>query len=257
MTQRANEHFDDRLDAFLDDLMDARDREAFERELQDHPDLRVIVAQHDAIDASIRRTCMPPSEEALRAIALRALNASGTARRSSRVPASLRPWAAAAALALCVTGTWMIWTVVSDITDRRDPYAQPWRSMAAVYEDQRDIMKPDWVCDNDPEFRAAFEGRFGQPLLLAALPENVAALGLCYSNTISKRTFYLLAEVNDTPVLVFVDRVENDSGKLLEKRGTLHAHRSEVDDLVLYEVTPFEQPHMLPYFYNPDKGSQS
>jgi len=75
MRERTEGQFDDRLEAYLDDLLDQQDRAAFERLVQERPELRRTVAQQDAIDASIRRVCAPPSEDALRAVANRALQA--------------------------------------------------------------------------------------------------------------------------------------------------------------------------------------
>jgi hypothetical protein len=90
-------------------------------------------------------------------------------------------------------------------------------------------------------------------MLLAELPEDVVALGLSYSNTISPRTMLLLTEVAGESVLVFIDRRDTDDERSLFRGDDIHLFRRNVGDLVLYELSPFENRRVIDYFFNPDE----
>lgn len=125
--------------------------------------------------------------------------------------------------------------------------------MLAIYQD--DVMKgfePDWVCRDDVEFANAFRGHYGQRLQLHPLPGNIAALGFSYANTISQRTLLVLVRVDERPVMVFVDRIASDDRRSWPAESNLHLHRAIIGELVVYELSPFEEPHVLSYFFDPD-----
>lgn len=168
-----------------------------------------------------------------------------------------RGLAAAALLAIAVGGIWYSWTLVRP-TPLEDVYApQPWRSFSTVYDDmRRNGFQPDWVCRSERQFEAAFSRRFRQPLLLAALPPGVSAGGISYSHTLSESTVTVLGNVDNEPILVFVDRLSIDQLPPPPVPEGLNLYRREIDDLVLYELTPHDRPGVLPYFYNPSTALQ-
>jgi hypothetical protein len=258
MTRLAGRQPEDLLDAYVDGLLDDDERVAFENELHRRPALRDEVERQERIDGSLREAFSPPSTERLRAlINLADRGEEDMSPRAFRFPAPLRHVALAASLLLAVAGLWMIQSVVAPSSTGPDPYAvQAHRTIQQVYDDERTSgFEPDWVCENDQEFRSAFAMRFRQPLLLRALPEDIAAVGLSYSNTISTDTIYLLARVGNERVLVFVDKLERVETAPTVDDPSLRVHRRVVDDLVLYEVSPLAEPSVIEYFFNPENES--
>ena len=83
-------------------------------------------------------------------------------------------------------------------------------------------------------------------------PVGVNAVGLSYCNSITPRTLILLAKVKDRPVLVFVDRLDKDEGQSLPPGSALKLFSRTVDELVLYELTPLAEPHLLGLFRRPE-----
>ncbi len=108
------------------------------------------------------------------------------------------------------------------------------------------------MCENDEEFADSFFKSYRQRLLLAQLPDRVSALGLAYCNSITLKTTYLLATVEGEPVIVFVDRGDRDAGQTLSSGSDLHLYSRHVGSLVLYELSPLDQPRLLDHFYDPD-----
>ena len=152
-----------------------------------------------------------------------------------------------------VFGLYRIWSFVQPrpVIDQYAP--QPWRSLEKVYHDTvAGGFKPNWVCKNDREFKAAFQRRLGQALLLPPPPPGVAWAGLDYSNSITPQTMFLLTWVRGKEVIVFADRNEFDKGQSLPPESGLHLFRRQVGKLVLYECTPYDQPSVLEEFYIPD-----
>ncbi len=241
------------LDAYLDGLLGDADRKAFELELDRRHDLRSAVEHQQAIDAALKRLVSPPSEEQLNLIAERADEA-GRRRispgRGWRVVA--RRLAVAAALAGGTFGAWQIWDFVRPGSHSANPYVQqPWRSFETVYRDKiADGFQPAWVCKDDKEFADSFWAIHRQRLLLGELPEGTKALGLAYSNSITPRTSYLLAQASGERLIVFVDRIERDTQQ--PAPAGLHLFRRQIGKLVLYELSPLDEAALLDRFYDPD-----
>ncbi len=75
-------------------------------------------------------------------------------------------------------------------------------------------------------------------------------VGLTYCGGLSRYTTTMLARVDGQPVMVFVDRRENDEQIVPPDPKTgLHLFRKELGDLVLYELTPFAEPRVMEYLY--------
>ena len=239
------------LDLFLDGLLGETERRAYEAALRGDAVLQAAARRQVSIDEALRRAYLPPSPEQCVA----GIRREGSTPKSDRPRATRRVFtrrvAVAALIAVAAVGMMRIWGVwPGNAPD--DPYApQPWRGFATVYADTLDNgFKPTWVCRDDRQFRRTFEHRLGQPLLLASLPSDIQMGGLAYSNTLSPLTINVLMHVADQPVIVFVDRREKD-GSLAPSSEGLHLFRGEVGDLVLYELTPLEEPHVLPFFHVP------
>ncbi len=244
-----------RLDAYLDGVMTPDQSAEFQREIESDDDLRRQIEIQKEIDRAFRRLFRPPSAKRVPVV--------NTDLRESEPyrlpPTTKRDWGAvprrlavAAALVAGVFGGWLTWNALQP-SSVSNPYG-PWRSIEVVYADSvANGMKPEWTCDNELEFAVSIRNHFGQAAVFSfELPDGMAALGLAYCNSISRRTVCLLAEVNDEPVIVFIDRVETDSGQTIEESSGLNLFSRRIGRLVLYELSPLEKPALLELFYDPD-----
>ncbi len=242
------------VERYLDDELEPAERAGFERRLDRSPDLRAEIDRIRAVDRALRAAMAPPPREALRAIADRAIRAA--AARPRRARRRLVALAAAASFAGLILGAWLLAAAGRGLGGGGYS-ALPWRSVETVYREETAAgFRPRWRCRTDEEFARTFEGRFGQGLLLAKLPDGVEALGLAYGHTLTSATVYLLARAHGRPVLVFVDRVERDVRPQLEAGCGLHLSRRVVGRLVLYELSPLERPALLEYFHDPGRAGE-
>jgi len=250
-----SDFLDPRINAFLDDQMSPSEREAFLSLLANDASLRHELDRQQALEQSIRRIYRERGIE--KAIAGIPINDSisnwPSAGDHIKSPRSIQRFLAAAALlSFSLTGVWYSWSI-SRPAPALDPYApQPWRSFETVYNDAvREGFKPAWICRDERELERTFVKKVRQPLLIAALPAGVTAGGIAYSNTITPTTINVYGRVDDTPVMVFVDKLAADHGPPSPPPAGFHLFRSQIEDLVLYELTPFDRPNILPYFYKP------
>lgn len=246
------------LDAYLDGQLDEAELRAFERQLARHEGLRIQVERQRVLDDTLLRLFPTPSTDQLLSG-----RPSPHARRRRRL--SISDWSprarfitTAACLALIVLAGWRVWQFTRPPVP--GPYgAQPWRSLARVYDDTlKGGFKPNWVCKSDEEFKMMFQARLGQRLLLAQSDGAVQSVGLGYCHSISPLTVYLLARVScdadaepTDEVLVFVDRAKSCTAPSLPPDSALRLFRRQVDGLILFELTPCSQPRVLDLFYQP------
>ncbi len=248
------------LDAYLDGVMTPDECAEFQRQIDSDDDLRKQIEIQKEIDQAFGRLFKPPSAERVPDVI--------TDLRESEPytlpPTTKRDWGAvprrlavAAALVAGVFGGWLTWNALQP-SSLSKPYG-PWRSIEMVYNDSvANGMKPEWTCDNELEFAVSIRNHFGQAAVIPfELPDGTAALGLAYCNSISRRTVYLLAEVNGEPVIVFIDRVEADQGPTVDESSGLNLFKRRIGRLVLYELSPLEKPALLELFYDPDADSTS
>ncbi|MCO6435994.1 MAG: hypothetical protein J5J06_02775 [Phycisphaerae bacterium] len=261
MSLDPNIPIDDQLDRYHDGMMSEDERRAFEQRLASDPELRRELQHQDRIDAEIRRVFAPPRVESERAddVLNRALAATAGGTRAPRMSASPRsPWrfvaALAAALAMSIYAGWQVYEFTRPERPAVRSYVVgPKRSMLAVYREELEKgFKPEWVCRNEEEFRRSFSDRFGQALAFAHLPRNVCPQGLSYEHIFSTFTMHLLVRVDDRAVVVFADKLDRDEPQTLPPDSDLHLHRRVIGDLVLYEISPFAEPRVIPYFFDPD-----
>ena len=234
------------LDAYLDDMLSASERARVAREISASSELQAEVELQGRIDESLRRSFSPAAvpEELLAKL------------RGSTVPDRNSSLLRRRPLILAVTSlaAMLVWGVLGwqYLAGRsKVPHYNPNAPLATIYETQlANGFRPKWVCDNDREFASTFLTRQGQGLLLRDMPEGSKMVGLTYCGGISRYTTTMLARVGDVPVMVFVDRISADTHPSLPPdEHTLHLFRKELGSLVLYELTPHEQPRVMDYLY--------
>ncbi len=246
------------VDQYLDGLLSPAQEAAFQNAVSKYTSLQTELDLQKKVNASLSRVAQPPSNE-------RFVSMLDESQQDLQAPLSF-PTAARthrrailgtiAALLMAAVGLALIWDALPNTQSQSDQYPpKAWQSLTATYNETISHgFKPAWICADDQEFTETFESRYGQGLLMAALPDNMQALGLAYSNTISPETLQLLAEVDGAPLMVFIDRSSQlamTPPETLEVEEPLHLHRRSINDLVLYELSPFESPLLLDSFYNP------
>lgn len=258
MSRNGRRNPDELLNAFLDGELDASQRAAFLADTQTDDALRRRMALQADIDAALRRRIIPPDVDA-------ALERIRTAER-----AGVRPGpgprgdrrfvllvAAAAAVLVASTSAILWWSSAPSqelASTRQSRPANPRRTLEEVYRDAlASGFKCDWECKNEKEFAWTYYYSMHQGLLLAAPPDYIKVNGLAYSNSITHNTVHLLAYVRGEPVIVFGDEAAEDKGQKLCDGSPLQLFKRQVGEIVLYELTPLDKPHLLDLFYDPQK----
>ncbi len=269
MSERPAHPEDPRLEPYLDDQLEDAERAAFERDVADQPELRGAVNLQRRIDAALGRLYDPPDAQrvaaelarsngrasASGAHADRTTDANAASPGASTNDSPPRPfrsravmWRLAAMITLAAVGVVAIrlWLAPPPLATDPYPISETPRPMTEVYHAEVAAgFEPQWVCETDEEFAGWYRKQVGRPLTLAALPSGVRAAGLSIDNVFSRRTIYLLAEVEGAPVIVFADRVENDETPRVPPDSDLRLFRRQLGGVVLYELTPLDQPYLL------------
>ena len=159
--------------------------------------------------------------------------------------------AIAAALLIAAFGAWALWQQFQPDqlpeTVTRQPVATI-RTAAEYYNAElASGFEPEWVCKDDEEFGTTFRDRLGQALKFnPSTQAGTRMIGLDYTKVLSPQTVSLLAECSGTKVVVLIDRRERDNTDAIHAGcGSLNVFRREIGPLVLYEMTPLEQAHIL------------
>jgi hypothetical protein len=249
---------DEQMELYIDGLLSPGETVSFEAVMRGDAALRARVAEARAADQAVRAvfavpdiTMRVPEDLAVASRAASAMPSPGVVGQIGDKPV---PWwvtvaSLAATLAITV-GAWM-WM-------NRTPgpqYITPDEVYGRLVQKG---FKPEFVCTTDAEFRKAVDDRFGQPLLIASSPD-IQLLGWAYSNsysglTLGEKCFILMANVKGKPSLLFMDNKSEDRRLKVAKDSALHLHRGVIGTMVVYELSPFETPELLPRTYNPDAG---
>lgn len=242
---------DELLDAYLDGRLDEARRREVEAELERDPALRALVGLQGRIDDGVKRFATPPDPKAVLArakadlAAERAEEAREDAETAKQGEVVRGPWGrrVIVALAACLL-------VTLGLAFLRDPGPKdyPLGAVASIYERRvQSGFQPDWVCRDDAEFEQSVSARLGRTVKLAATrPPGVEVLGLGYDGVVSAHGMVVLAHVDGRPVLVVVDKAASDRPISLPEGSPLRLFRRQVQDLVLYEVTPFDAVRAIP-----------
>jgi hypothetical protein len=244
------------IDSFLHGRLDEAARQAFAQRLAQDADLRADLEHQQRIDAALARLfAAPASPAALNGFLSKAGVAGSNRAQRVRLPFSMfRALAAAAAIALVATGVWYFWPK-GPVVPPTVVIPQRSRPLDVVYRKEvEDGFKTEWECKKDPEFAGTYWWVLGQGLLLDSKineEARIKVLGLTWGRAITPKTVFLLARVDDQPVMVFADRQADDPGQTLPAGSSLHLFPKTVGELNLYEVTPLDRSYLLDYFYQP------
>lgn len=239
------EHPDDELfETFLDNLMSDEERSSFTAAMRADSGRQAEAELQGRIDDSLRRIfaiTSPPREIPITALPIGA--------KSVKCPASQpvdRRRVATAALAaslLIAAALTYFWRNGG----RDEPYVAA-RPLVDIYQNAvASGFEPTYECHEPERFAETFARRQGEPLRLLAMPANIRMLGLAYTGGLSRNATAMLAYVDESPVILFVDRAENDVKQVAPSAGDLHVFRDERDGLVFYEVTPLTSPQVTPF----------
>lgn len=261
--------FDEMLEKYLDNQLSDSQKRRFEVEASDRISLPESIDLQARIDDSIKRIAAPPATPKLVLPSLASLKEDGqngvgdvsglspanaTLGRANQFGeskfgeskiggAATRSRRRILITTLLSSAAALIWLFVGlqifPTGGRESQLAFRPVPLTEVYLKSIDEgFQPYWVCEDPITFANTFENRQGVPLKLDELPANSKMLGLAYLGGLSRTSTSLLAEVDGKPVLVIVDRIENDWGPAtgLDDSG-IRVTRKEKFGLVFYEVS--------------------
>lgn len=254
---------DDLATRLSDGLLTSEEQSQIVQRAQQDADLARALERDSEVDAALRRAFAPPPP-AFPVLDDESLEEGPPAETEPTAepvsPASVEPepidlsprsrgrlvwYATAATLAWALFG----WQWLSRPGGPEVAFVE--RPLAQVYETSvREGFQPYWICDDPAVFAETFRRRQGVPLKLEELPEDRVMAGLSYLGGLSDGSTSMLAHVDGRPVIVVVDRLENDWRPPVghDDQTDLNVFRVERAGLVLYEVTPLDEPRLLPYF---------
>ncbi|MCC7290660.1 MAG: hypothetical protein IT449_01210 [Phycisphaerales bacterium] len=258
------------IDLFLDGRLDAQQREQMRRRIEQDDALRAELLLQERLDGAVRRVFAPPAEHpsqwtggqagaagrsSATAHAVLAGEAGATGLGASfprRARWVLRPAALLAACLLLGLSVGVYYLGPRLFTRGGHAEARLPQSFAEVREELiAGGFEPDWRCEIGPKFAMYVYHRLGQTLLPASIPPRFEIMGWAYRNCLSPETMVLLTRIEDEPVLVFIDRKDSDQPQAIPAGSGLFIHKTELNELVLYELSENPQPRMLGLFFEP------
>lgn len=249
MTSSDNQQTQALLNAYIDDKMEPNQRKEFQQRLAEDKNLRAEFELQQKIDEGLLRLFSPSSNEHVSKIL--ANSNVGQSNNNNRIFA-VRRFAAAAAIALGIFGSWLTFNALK----QTGPDRPQWQSIAAIYSQAKADQIEVWLCEDEAEFIDVFKNGFDQPLVLPFdTPQDIEVVGLAYRFAISRYTICLISKVNDEAVVVLIDRIEAGPRPQLDNTSNLRLFEKRVGRLVLYEVTPWQEPGLLDLFYDPSRES--
>jgi hypothetical protein len=248
------------LDAYLDGLLSADARSTFQSHLQHDAGLRRQIELQRMIDSAMRRLWAPPElqdtlNESLAAL-LGAKSMNQDAAVKLRKPNRLRiALNIAAAVAIAAVALYRLTGFLNTPPQDGRYFRAEQKAMDTIYNEKLATgFVPEWKCEDDKEFTRTFEHQLFQPLVMMTPPPGLAMGGLGYCNVLSPYSMFMLAHVHNDKVIVFFDRLDADKELPPLSDPRLRRFRRELGELVLYEVTPLDEPQFLHLFETPPQG---
>jgi hypothetical protein len=273
----------DALDAYLDGLLNAAAQARFAERLGRDAALRAELELRRTIDRQVRALFQPPAAPPLELTSSERAAESrrgeelaerfGSDENATEPSVSVKPARASAnsarrvwwggrslpyrwqlvGLGVTTAAIWafLVWAL---LPSRRADFVFTARPLTEVYRETVDHgFEPYYICEDDERFRSTFYHRHGQALRLADLPAGRQMVGLSYLPAISRHSTAMLAKVDQQPVIVFVDKLSRDRPiETPPETSGLRMFRRELSGLVLYEITPFDEPRMISFLLPAD-----
>jgi hypothetical protein len=256
---------DEQVDAYLDGLMKPEERAAFEARLRAHPEIAKEILLQKQMDASLERLFPVERISDAQLAELQeddvtpAQPSAAGSLRTAQVERSIQSskWIKVAVAGIAAMVAWIMVVWFWGNGTGKAPFFQP-RPVALVYQEVLDNgFEPYYECHEEDRFAETFSHRQGQALRLTELPEGSRMLGLSYEGGISRDTTSMLCRVDGKPVMVFVDRLENDIPNASQNdQPDLHVYREARDGLVFYEVTPFGSARLIKHLVPLEAGKE-
>ncbi len=233
------------VDPYLDGMLSTEDAASFEARLREDAVLRGEVEAQGAIDAVLReRFAVPEGVESAAGTAVAASGHTGgvgsPARRS--VLARIGWVRIAAVFVVAMLGVYLYYlrSYPASVIETESP-------IAAYQSIVRGGFRPYEVCTDDAEFAKYTQRYLGQALGVKPF-QGLALIGWDNRhNVMSLETDSLLATVDGTQVVVFMDHDSN--ARSMPKTGEgLHVFKRTVGGIVLVEVSPLAEAKVLPGF---------
>jgi hypothetical protein len=230
------------IDSYIDDALTPAQRHAFEQQLRASPALAEQIELQHRIDDSLRRLFAVPSAPSLPAIIV------APAPQDSPSLSFMRRYGlyiAAAAAILLAFGFLLI--NLQPAPPPLRPYIIAKTTLRGQYQAELNAgFEPAVVCTTPDQFQEWVDTNFQQSLRPAETSEAIRLVGWSYSPIVSNYSGILLAFVDDQPVVVVLDRLDRLDNPPNTGEGPQHIFEKQVNGLILYEITPFDQPRILP-----------
>jgi hypothetical protein len=227
------------LDLYVDGVLSAEDASAFEARLRVDPALAHELEVQCAIGSALRRRFSPPSD-----IRLPDAPAAGpvSPAHAPSILARIGWFRVAAIIAIAV---------LAGIVFGMRYWARTAYPVESPIEAYRSLVQagfqPYEVCTDEAEFAHYTKRHFDKALVVKAF-QGLALIGWDNRHSVmSIETDALLATVDGTQVVVFMDRAEH--ARALPKQGEgLNVFRRRVGGVELVEVSPLPEAKLLPGF---------
>ena len=270
------------IEAYLDGTLEGQALQDFNARLASDARLQHAIKLQEEIDRALRRRFVIPAHvplsrqdaaaQAARVSAngvhagdlprLADVHAAATASATPTpaLPGALarygyRRMAIAAVIIVSVTGAILAWYFMQPQFASSGGGGDAHLTFGGYYNRKVETgFKPAWVCKDNKEFAARFHKQLGQETVMRDLPSGMQCAGVDYCHTLTLKSLAVLINYNDSRIVVFADRLSKDSGPSAVGPD-LRVFRRELGSLVLYEVSPLQQPQVLDLFEIPNSGT--
>ena len=245
--------FDELATRFHDGLLSPEEQAQVMEQARTNADLAEALDREVQLGAALERAFRPPTATFRGATVDAApIAEQATVELPDREPTSRkRTRLQIASLAVAAVVAWVLFGWQWFFGQRDHELAFVERPLTEVYHTCVDEgFQPYWICDEADVFADTFKRRQGVALKLQELPTDTRMAGLSYLAGLSEESTSMLAYVDDQPVIVVIDKQENDWGPPIgyDEASKLYVFKEQRAGLSMYEVTPFGEPKLLEFF---------
>jgi hypothetical protein len=245
----------ERLERYLDGLLSPEQARAFEQAAAANPALADALATARRIDSSLRSSfdfATPAPAPRLALVKEQAASAGPTARPRARLWRS-----AAVAAVLALVGGGLLLTLNAGPWARK-PFPGPIAAGAAFAAISREGFKPEFVCKTDEEFVRLIRERFADDLSLRGTPE-IELVGWSYAAEgrpiRTPYTLAMLCRVKGQEVLVLIEGYNKEDREIKDAGPGRRAFSRRFGSLIVFELTPWDQPIVLDQLHSKNPPS--